>query len=119
MFCSLCSMPLCRLPMLLTNSPGFSPCIRAATSFTTIPEQAKATFISQMQGDGVESDELREMLNDPHFNIFYNANTLLVILAKPAGLNPDEDCFLAAQNFMLAAHAQGVGTCPIGFVGRG
>ena len=26
-----------------------------------------------------------------------------------------KDCCLAAQNFMLAAHAQGLGTCWIGF----
>ena len=57
----------------------------------------------------------RDMLTDPNFNIFYNAGTLVIICAKPDGLNPAEDCCLAAQNFMLAAHAIGLGTCPIGF----
>jgi hypothetical protein len=55
------------------------------------------------------------MLADPNYNIFYNAGTLVVICAKPGGLNPAEDCCLAAQNLMLAAHAAGLGTCPIGF----
>ena len=57
----------------------------------------------------------REMLTNDKFNIFYNANTLLVIYAKPEGLHPQGDCCLAAQNLMLAAHAQGLGTCWIGF----
>lgn len=78
-------------------------------------ERAKLVFLSQIPGDGPENDELREMLSDPHFNIFYNAGTLLVILAKRGGINPNEDCCLAAQNLMLAAHSEGIGTCPIGF----
>jgi nitroreductase len=58
--------------------------------------------------------ELKAMLADPEFNIFYNAGTLIVICAKPVGAHPDWDCCLAAQNLMLAAHAQGLATCPIG-----
>ena len=52
-------------------------------------------------------------LTDPNFNIFYNAGTLVVICAKP-GYNAAEDCSLAAQTFMLAAHGLCLGTCPIG-----
>lgn len=52
-------------------------------------------------------------LTDPNFNIFYNAGTLVVICAKP-GYNAAEDCNLAAQTFMLAAHGMSLGTCPIG-----
>lgn len=78
-------------------------------------ERAKTAFLAELPPDGPETEELREMLTDPHFNIFYNATTLLVILAKSGGMNPNEDCFLAAQNLMLAAHAEGIATCPIGF----
>jgi nitroreductase len=56
----------------------------------------------------------RDMLTNAGFNIFYNANTLVVIYAKPEGSYPQGDCCLAAQNLMLAAHAQGLGTCWIG-----
>jgi nitroreductase len=48
-------------------------------------------------------------------NIFHGADTLIVICARPVGLAPVEDCCLAAQNLMLAAHGLGLGTCPIGF----
>lgn len=64
------------------------------------------------------SFELRcpdEMLADPVYNVFFNAGTLLVICAKSPTFDPAEDCCLAAENFMLAAHAQGLATCPIPF----
>jgi len=50
----------------------------------------------------------------PEFNAFYNATTLIVICAKPTGAFVAADCWLAAQTLMLAAYAQGLGTCVIG-----
>jgi nitroreductase len=55
------------------------------------------------------------MLADPAFNIFYNAGTLVVICRKTGGAFADADCWLAAENLMLAATAKGLGTCCIGF----
>lgn len=57
----------------------------------------------------------RGMLEDPAFNIFYNAPTLILICATEPDAMAKTDCCLAAQNLMLAAHAQGLGTCWIGF----
>lgn len=54
-------------------------------------------------------------LSDPSFNIFYNAGTLIVICAKPMGPFVAADCWLAAENLMIAATATGLATCPIGF----
>ena len=48
------------------------------------------------------------------FNVFYDASTLIVILAKPSGPFAVADCWLAAENLMLAATALGLGTCCIG-----
>ena len=75
--------------------------------------RAKAHFLSTLQ-PASEDHGFREMLSDPAFDIFYNADVLLVICAKPIGMNPSEDCCLAAQNLMLMAHGIGLGTCPIG-----
>ena len=61
------------------------------------------------------SPETRRLLDDPSFDIFYGAPLLLVICATSAQSQAAEDCCLAAQNFMLAAHAEGLATCPIGF----
>jgi nitroreductase len=55
------------------------------------------------------------MLADPGFNIFYDAGTLVVICRKSGGAFADADCWLAAENLMLAATAEGLGTCCIGF----
>lgn len=50
----------------------------------------------------------------PDFNAFYNAGTLIVIYGKPLGPFVVADCWLAAENLMLAACANGLATCPIG-----
>jgi len=55
------------------------------------------------------------MLDDPAFNIFYDAGTLVVICRKHGGPFADADCWLAAENLMLAAAAKGLATCCIGF----
>ncbi len=46
------------------------------------------------------------------FAIFHGAPALIVIYATSAG--GVHDCFLAAENILLAAGALGLGTCPIG-----
>jgi len=56
-----------------------------------------------------------QMLRDPAFQIFYHAPALIIISAASASPWHIEDCALAAQNLMLAAHAEGLGSCWIGF----
>jgi len=57
---------------------------------------------------------LRKSLEDPQRVLFYHAPALVIILATSDGPWAKEDCCLAAQNFMLAARAQGLGTCWVG-----
>lgn len=75
--------------------------------------EAKALVLQQADAHP-ELAPLRDRLASPEFNIFYNAPVLVVICAT----TPDEmalkDCCLAAQTLMLAAHAQGLGSCWIG-----
>lgn len=47
-------------------------------------------------------------------NVFYDAGTLIVICGKPLGPFVPADCWLAAENLMLAARAMGLGSCVIG-----
>jgi nitroreductase len=58
------------------------------------------------------------MLDDPAFNIFYDAGTLIAICRRQEGSFAEADCWLAAQNLMLAATAKGLGSCCIGFAVR-
>jgi nitroreductase len=55
------------------------------------------------------------MLDDPAFNIFYDAGTLIVVCRRQEGHFADAGCWLAAENLMLAAAQRGLGTCCIGF----
>ena len=56
---------------------------------------------------------LNDTLSQPSFNIFYDANTLIVICANTENADAVADCWMAAQNLMLAAHAIGLGSCVI------
>lgn len=55
-----------------------------------------------------------DIFANPHFNIFYNAGTLIVVGTQMSGSFVAADCWLAAENLMLAACARGLGTCVIG-----
>ena len=62
-----------------------------------------------------QASHARALIAEPDFNIFYNAGTLIVICAQNTGPFVTADCWLAAQNLLLAACAEGLGTCVIGF----
>ena len=51
---------------------------------------------------------------DPDFDIFYNADTLIVIYGKTDSPFISADCWLAAENLMLTACDTGLGSCVIG-----
>jgi len=55
------------------------------------------------------------MLADEDFHIFYHAPALIVIVGAAHGPWVVEDCALAAENLMLAAYAEGLGSGWIGF----
>lgn len=64
---------------------------------------------------GASRHDHPRMLEDPDFNIFYDAGTLIVICRTTDTRFAEADCWLAAENLMLAAAAKGLGTCCIGF----
>ncbi|MGZ6954879.1 MAG: nitroreductase family protein [Acidimicrobiia bacterium] len=55
---------------------------------------------------------LRELVSRPGYDVFHGAPVLITIYATAPGDVPD--CYLAAENLLLAAYAAGLGTCPIG-----
>lgn len=70
---------------------------------------------SDLARDSGMKSRLLAMLRDASFNIFYDAGTLVAICRKPEGRYAEADCWLAAENLMLAACAKHLGTCCIGF----
>jgi nitroreductase len=55
-----------------------------------------------------------ERFASPDFCLFYDASTLIVICARSMGPFVSADCWLVAENLMLAECALGLGTCCIG-----
>lgn len=77
-----------------------------------LSDKAKPLFATQAHldhgGHGLEAFARED------FNIFYDAGTLIVICGPSTAPFAAADCWLAAENLMLAASAQGYGTCVIG-----
>jgi len=69
----------------------------------------------ELAQDPAMKQRLVAMLSDASFNIFYDAGTLVVICHRPLGPFAEADCWLAAENLMLAACDKHLGTCCIGF----
>lgn len=77
-------------------------------------DRAKSMLLDQASDDP-KTRHYNPRLADPRFNIFYDASTLVVIGSRERGTYTDADCWLAAENLMLAACEAGLGSCPIGF----
>lgn len=76
---------------------------------------AKPLFAEELRLSSPQmAAQISQDLKRPDFNIFYDAGTLIIICAKPAGAFAEADCWLAAENLMLAACAMDLGTCVIG-----
>ena len=88
--------------------------VRDQGALDRISREAKSHMLATL-GQNAQSEHLRPHLIDPNFHIFYHAPALILISAAAQSPWIVEDCALAAENLMLAAHAAGLGSCWIGF----
>jgi nitroreductase len=110
-------------PTAVHEEPWVFAVVQDPKLLARISDKAKAMWLRQMATGHAGPGQLRDAgmeamvkrLADPDASIFYNAGTLIVIAAKPLGPFASADCWLAAQNLMLAAYGLGLGTCCIGF----
>lgn len=105
-------------PTAIHREPWAFVVIQSRDRLRQCSDRAKALLLAQQDATSFfNKAEPRAlgMLADPHFNIFYDAGTLTVIGCKARGPFVEADCWLAAENLMLAATAKGLGTCCIGF----
>lgn len=80
-----------------------------------VSDTAKQYFLDEMRHSRPDGDARPlDAFASPGFNIFYNAGTLIAICARPTGPFVEADCWLAAENLMLAACEMGLGSCVIG-----
>jgi len=101
-------------PSALNQQPWAFAVIRGREALHRYSDRAKAHLLAILP-QNLKLHQRADALAGEEYNVFHGAGTLVVIYAKPAPHHPVDDCLLAAQNFMLAAHALGLGTCPIGF----
>jgi nitroreductase len=103
-------------PTAMHEEPWSFAVIQDKVVLNRLSESAKKNLQAEAQGS--TSDHAKhtlELVDKPDFHVFYNAATLIVIYGKVTGPFVVADCWLAAENLLLAAYAQGLGSCVIGF----
>ena len=102
-----------RAPTAIHQEPWSFLVLQNPTALKRLSDRAKVLFREEVQrppgsrgshAGGLRRPRLRRLL--------WGGN--LVVICGPAGPFVPADCWLAAENLMLAAHALGLGTCVIG-----
>ncbi len=100
-------------PNAVNDQPWTFTVVRSRKVREQISAAAKIHMLAIARGASIERS--RSHLEDPEFDIFYQAPALIVISGNNTGPWITEDCALAAENLVLAAFAEHLGTCWIGF----
>lgn len=101
-------------PSGMNRQPWAFGLITSPEALAALDDQAKAYLLSVITDDSPIAG-YRDTLGREDFHLFYGASALVVIYTKPGGASASIDVCLAAQNLMLAAYEQGLGSCWIGF----
>ncbi len=104
-----------RAPTAIHQEPWAFVIIQDPQLLRSLSDQAKPLFVAEVQERGMErAGHSFDVFTSPSFNVFYDASTLILLCGKTAAPSYAADCWLAAENLMLAACAMGLGTCVIG-----
>jgi nitroreductase len=101
-----------RAPTAMHQEPWAFVVVQNRQVLKRLSDLAKPLFIERLHH--VHQADAHALDTNPDFDIFHDAGTLIVICAKPSGPFVEADCWLAAENLMLAACAIGLGSCVIG-----
>jgi nitroreductase len=102
-------------PTAMDEEPWAFAVIHDENLLNRLSESVKESVRAEARGFGLHrSDQLLKLVDKPDFHVFHHASTLIVILGRLPGPFVAADCWLAAENLMLAACAKGLGTCVIG-----
>lgn len=95
-------------PNAMREEPWVFTIVQDKTLLKGLSDEAKKSFSSDAR------KILPKNFGERDFNIFYDAGTLAVIYGREGDRFVAADCWLAAENLMLAACAMGLGSCVIG-----
>ena len=102
-------------PTAIHQEPWAFVIVQDNALLRSLSDLAKPLFVAEAQERGLEhAGHSFDIFKYPDFNIFYDASTLILICGKITAPSFEADCWLAAENLMLAACAMGLGTCVIG-----
>ena len=102
-------------PTAIHKEPWAFVIVQDPAILQRISDLAKPIFVEEIRHRNAHGvSHSFEHFIRPDFNIFYDASTLIIICARPLGPFIVADCWLAAENLMLAANAIGLGSCVIG-----
>jgi len=102
-------------PSAMHESPWAFMIIQDKSLLHAISEDAKQSILNKDSHSSLAATHGIEIVSQKDFEIFYNANTLILICSRFQGPFVQADCWLAAENLMIAACAKGLGSCVIGF----
>lgn len=104
-----------RAPTAVHGEPWVFVIVQDGLKLKRLSDRAKPLFVHEVQRAQLDrGGHALDIFTSPDFNIFYDAGTLIVIGAQVNGPFAVADCWLAAENLMLAACSLGLGTCVIG-----
>lgn len=104
-----------RAPTAIHQEPWAFVIVQDPQLLRSISDEAKPLFVAEVKEMGLERNGRSfDAFTSPGFNVFYDATTLILICGKTTAPSYEADCWLAAENLMLAACAMGLGTCVIG-----
>jgi len=104
-----------RAPTAMHEEPWAFVVVQNRQILKQLSDRAKPLFVEEARHRNAQgANHSFEHFTRPDFDIFHGAGTLIVICAKPLGSFVAADCWLAAENLMLAASAIGLGSCVIG-----
>ncbi len=102
-------------PTAIHQEPWAFVVIQDKVLLRSISDLAKPLFVAEAQEKGLEhAGHSFDIFKYPDFNIFYDATTLILICGRTSAPSFSADCWLAAENLMLAACAMGLGSCVVG-----
>lgn len=96
-------------PTALHKEPWGFVIVQNKDTLKNISDLAKPLFIEELKKIGTREDVLKHTGG----NLFYDAGTLIIICGKTNGHQPVADCWMAAENMMLAACAMNLGSCVV------
>jgi nitroreductase len=104
-----------RAPTAVHAEPWAFAILQDRSALKRLSDRAKPLFLEEVHRAHLDrGGHALDIFASPDFNIFYDAGTLIIICGKPMGPFVVADCWLAAENLMLAAFSMGLGTCVIG-----